>query len=95
MGHRRRIKFLMWALAVLYPVGVLTTVVVRMHADPFSIFDRYYLLVTVLVLPPLLILVSLWLGTRRGAPGWGWTLVLALWIACVGFLHYTFAAGGV
>lgn len=85
-----RPKLLMWALAILYPLGTILTVIVKTQQDPLSIFDRYYLLFTVLILPPALIAVAIWIGAQRHSPSWGWTLVLVIWTAAVAYLHYTY-----
>lgn len=98
LGSRLPAKPLMWLLALGYPLVQAATVVLMMRDDPFSIFNRDYLLATVVILPPVLGVVAVWLGTRRRGPSWDWTFVLVMWIAAVAFLHYTFigiAADGV
>jgi hypothetical protein len=88
----------MWLIALGYPLGQLLTTILKVRADPFSIFDRGYLLFTVLILPPVLVGLAIWLGARRHGPSWDWTFVLVLWIVAVAFTHYVFvgvASGGV
>jgi len=90
MGRRSLIPWLMWLLALVYPAFSLVTVLALRGLDPLAAYSPLYLLSSVLLLPPALMLVAIWLGSQRGAPGWGWTFVLLLWIAGVGYLHYLF-----
>lgn len=90
MGRRSLIPWLMWLLALAYPAYSFFNFVALHGADPITSFSPLYLLTTVLLLPPAMMLVAVWLGTRRRAPSWGWTFVLLLWIASVGYLHYLF-----
>ena len=90
MNRRGIITAAMWLLALCYPAFSFLSV---WNADWIELSDGFrpfYLLSTVLLLPPALMLLGVWLGTRRGAPAWGWTFVLLLWIGCVGYLHYLF-----
>lgn len=90
MSRRGLIKTAMWSLAATYPAFSLFTFFALQGENPIVNFTPLYLLSTVLLLPPGLMLIAIWLGTRRGAPTWGWTFVLLIWIGSVGFLHYLF-----
>lgn len=80
-------KALMWLMAIGYPAGLAAALYVMTNRDPFSIFNEYYMLATLVLIPALLLTLTVIVGRSDQSPGWTWVGTLGLWIVMVTGAH--------
>lgn len=83
-------RAIMWAIAIGYPVGLAAIAILLMRQDPMWIFDQYYMLVTLAIVPALLLSIVVIVARQPGAPRPAWASLLGLWVLVVTALHLWF-----
>ncbi|MEM7752751.1 MAG: hypothetical protein AAF230_05000 [Pseudomonadota bacterium] len=83
-------RTIMWAIAIGYPVGLAAVAVLLMRQDPKWIFDQYYMMITLAVLPAFFLSVIVVIARQEGAPNAAWSSLLGLWVLLVTGGHLWF-----
>ncbi|MCG6885455.1 MAG: hypothetical protein LJE62_17025 [Silicimonas sp.] len=83
-------KALLALIAVGYPAGLVGTIILMMRRDPLSIFNQYYLLATLVLVPAFLLTLVVLIARNEMRPKLIWTAIVGFWVLAVTGAHLWF-----